>query len=125
MTFLVGREPPELISERREHGKSVAPAAVGWVPFGSGEMGRVCENAVTNHISPRYVPGVDRTTLLYEKVDYCPVVHGGCGEPLAWTPRLPPGKNVETPDDGSAFLEATCGSCGHVWSLPPGVGIDR
>jgi len=59
--------------------------------------------------------------LLYEKVDYCPLVHGGCGEPLAWTP----GTNLDTEGDSPAFLEATCGSCGRHWSLPPGVGIHR
>jgi hypothetical protein len=54
--------------------------------------------------------------LLYEKVDYCPVVHGGCGEPLEWIPG-------QAEADDSAYLEATCGSCGHHWRLPPGVGI--
>ena len=59
--------------------------------------------------------------LLREKVNYCPVVHGGCGEPLEWMPRPPAREGGETP----VALQARCGSCGHVWNLPPGVGIDR
>jgi hypothetical protein len=75
---------------------------------------------------------MERTMVLREKVDYCPVVHGGCGEPLEWIPRRPSTEVGSRPDtidemaaDGSEFLEATCGSCGHVWSLPPGVGLER
>jgi hypothetical protein len=68
-----------------------------------------------------------RSMLLHAKVDYCPVVHGGCGEPLEWTPSMGaaagrgPATDVEEGDDSPSFLEATCGSCGHHWSLPPGV----
>ena len=65
---------------------------------------------------------MSRQTLLYEKVDYCPIVRGGCGEPLEWTPRPPPAG--EAAGDEPTRLEATCGSCGHQWDLPPGVGLD-
>jgi hypothetical protein len=64
---------------------------------------------------------MERTMVLRERVDYCPVVHGGCGEPLEWMPR----PAVTDAGENSVYLQTTCGSCGHVWSLPPGVGIDR
>jgi hypothetical protein len=65
-----------------------------------------------------------RSQLLYEKVDYCPLVHGGCGEPLEWPPPtggVPAGKDADT--DTPESLETTCGSCGHHWRLAPGVGM--
>ena len=69
---------------------------------------------------------MNRTMLLYEKVDYCPIVHGGCGEPLEWTPGgSRPGEDAVAAGDVPDYLEATCGSCGHYWRLPPGVGIHR
>ena len=67
-------------------------------------------------------------TILYKKVDYCPVVRGGCGEPLEWTPRSsPPETGAESPGDPATRLQATCGSCGHEWELRPDVdaGPDR